>query len=54
MNFILPSRSRIEPQPRQTLVADHPELDQPDGDLTWEKWLEGLQRLETALLITES
>ena len=32
--------------------AEHPELDEPDGDLSWVRWLEGLQRLETALLLT--
>jgi hypothetical protein len=32
------------------LAAEHPELDQPDGDVVWDRWLEGRQRLETALL----
>jgi hypothetical protein len=38
--------------PRQLSVppANHPELDVPDGELSWERWLEGRQRLETALL----
>ncbi len=39
---------RQEASPR---LAEHPELDEPDGELTWESWLEGRQRLETALLI---
>lgn len=32
------------------LAPEHPELDQPDGGLSWERWLEGRQRLETTLL----
>ncbi len=32
------------------LAAGHPELDQPDGEVAWDRWLEGRQRLETALL----
>lgn len=35
---------------RDRPAAEHTELDQPDGDIAWDRWLEGLQRLETALL----
>jgi hypothetical protein len=35
---------------RDRLAAEHPELDQPDGDVAWDRWLEGRQRLETVLL----
>ncbi len=35
---------------RDRLAAEHPELDQPDGDVAWDRWPEGRQRLETALL----
>jgi hypothetical protein len=43
-----------EPRHIRALPADHPELDVPDGDLSWERWLEGRQRLETALLLSAS
>jgi hypothetical protein len=32
------------------LAAEHPEPDQPDGNVASDRWLEGRQRLETALL----
>ena len=52
MDFIPITRVRAERPVRQVPTAEHPELDQPDGELSWDRWLEGLQRLETALLIT--
>lgn len=45
-------RGTNQPEPRLALAPEHPELDQPDGDLSWDRWLEGRQRLETTLLIT--
>ncbi len=33
-------------------TATSPELDLPDGDLSWERWLEARQRLETVLLFS--
>jgi hypothetical protein len=35
---------------RDRLAAGHAELDQPDGEVAWDRWLEARQRLETALL----
>lgn len=32
-------------------MVEHPELDEPEGEISWERWLEGRQRLETALLL---
>lgn len=34
------------------ITVEHPELDEPEGKLSWEQWLEGRQRLETALLLS--
>ena len=33
------------------IAAEHPELDEPEGEMSWQRWLEGRQRLETALLL---
>lgn len=52
MDFIPINRVGAEAPLRHLPTAEHPELDQPDGELAWDRWLEGLQRLETALLIT--
>lgn len=52
MDFILINRDSRQTRPQPIQQAEHPELDQPEGDLSWEKWLEGRHRLETTLLIT--
>ena len=38
--------------PQARPQAQHSELDQPDGDVPWDRWLEGLDRLETSLLLS--
>ncbi len=33
------------------LAPVHPELDYPDDEIPWKRWLDGRSRLETALLL---